>query len=121
LIERCRSERASETPAGTVLSRLIFHRAGVPVRDFGKSWATASKKAGCEGLLFHDMRRSAARNLIRSGVAQAVAMRITGHETDAMFRRYNITSEEDLQDAIEKVTRYNEAESQKVVVMEASR
>ena len=111
LIERRRSRRA----VGTVLSNLVFHRAGTPVRDFGKSWATAAKRAGFEGCLFHDLRRSAARNLIRSGVAQAVAMRITGHETPSMFTRYNITSEDDLRDAIEKVTKYNQAEQQKVV------
>ena len=61
-----------------------------------------------------DLRRCAARNLIRSGVAQAVAMCITGHETDAMFRRYNIT-EADLRDTMQKVTKYNNAEQQKVV------
>jgi Phage integrase family. len=88
---------------------------GVQVRDFDKSWAAACKKAECEGCLFHDLRRSAARNLIRSGVAQAVAMCITGHETDAMFRRYNITSEADLRDAMQRVTKYNKAEQQKVV------
>jgi integrase len=115
LIERRRSERASETLAGTVLGNLVFHRAGVPVRDFGKSWATATKKAGCEGLIFHDMRRSAVRNLVRSGVTETVAMRITGHKTRSVFDRYNITSEDDLRDAIEKVTRYNEAEQRKVV------
>jgi hypothetical protein len=39
-----------------------------------------------------------------------LAMCITGHETDAMFRGYNITSEADLRDAMQKVTKYNKAE-----------
>jgi integrase len=47
----------------------VFSREdGKPVRYFRKSWANVCKAAGCEGLLFHDLRRSAARNLRRAGV-----------------------------------------------------
>ncbi len=74
--------------------------------DFSKLWRAACKKAGVAGLRLHDLRRSAVRNLIRAGVGQAVAMAISGHETEAMFRRYNITSEEDLRDAARRVTDY---------------
>ena len=41
--------------------------------------------------------------LIRAGVDQTVAMRISGHRTDSTLRRYNITSEDDLREAVEKV------------------
>lgn len=74
--------------------------------DFSKLWRAACKKAGVAGLRLHDLRRSAVRNLIRAGVPQTVAMAISGHETEAMFRRYNITSEEDLRDAARRVTDY---------------
>lgn len=85
------------------------------MQEFRKSWATSTKLAGFEGRLFHDLRRSCARNLIRSGVSQSVAMKITGHATSSMFSRYDITNTEDITDAMERVLRYNKAEQERVV------
>lgn len=68
-----------------------------------------------DGRIFHDLRRSAARNLIRSGVSRSVAMKITGHLTEAMFERYNITDEADLREAMQKVTQHQQVEQQKLV------
>jgi integrase len=56
-----------------------------------------------EGLILHDFRRSAVRNMIRRGVSQNVAMRISGHKTADVFRRYDITDEPDLIDATDKI------------------
>ena len=53
-------------------------------------------------MLRHDLRRTAARSLIRSGVPEVVSMRITGHRTRAIFDRYNIVSPANLQDATRK-------------------
>jgi len=115
LIERRKEARSIKTDSGVLLSSLVFHRAGKTIAEFRKSWATACKKAGCEDRIFHDLRRSAARQLIRSGVTKDVARQLGGWKTDSMFSRYNVCDEEDLRDAMEKVTTYNEAESQKVV------
>jgi integrase len=52
------------------------------------------------GLLFHDLRRSAVREMDRAGVRQTVAMKITGHKTSSMWRRYRITSVEEVRDAL---------------------
>jgi integrase len=121
LIERRKEARSVETPQGIILVNLVFHRGGEAISEFRKAWSTATLKAGCPNLLFHDLRRSAARQLIRSGTSKDVAKMVGGWKTDSMFSRYNVTGEEDLRDAMEKVTQYNKLESQKIVAIEANR
>jgi Phage integrase family len=57
-------------------------------------------------MIFHDLRRTAARNMIRGGVPQSVAMRVTGHRSDSMFRRYDVASLDDKLEAIRKARTY---------------
>jgi integrase len=84
----------------------VFHHAGAPVGDFRKAWARACGRAGFPKLRFHDLRRSAARNLDKSGVSQSVGMQITGHETPSMYRRYRIVDEQDIELALTKAQAY---------------
>jgi integrase len=63
------------------------------------------------GLTLHDLRRSAARNLIRAGVDRGTAMSITGHKTESVFERYNITDAADRKDALIKVGLYHSRQS----------
>jgi integrase len=75
----------------------------VPRGGFGKRWRTACAKAGVPGRLLHDFRRSAVRNLERRGIPRSVAMKLTGHRTEAVYRRYAIVSDAQLREAAERL------------------
>jgi integrase len=105
-------------------------RRGMQVTDIRKGWAKAvattktleaartleirpedvtdEQRNAAKGIdrLFHDLRRTGVRNLIRAGVPQKVAMMISGHKTTSTFSRYNIVDERDLHDAADKLAKY---------------
>jgi integrase len=84
----------------------LFHHNGEPIGDFRKAFDAACAACGLQGILPHDLRRSAVRNFIRAGVKESVAMRLSGHRTRSVFDRYNIVSEDDLIDASTKLQQF---------------
>jgi integrase len=109
-----------------VCFRLDAKGHALQIQGFRKSWYRACVKVGLgtmqpaidratgkakpklvyQGMIFHDLRRSGVRNLVRAGVPERVAMAISGHKTRAIFDRYNITSGNDLSEAGRKLDTY---------------
>jgi len=70
---------------------------------FHMTWRGACERAGVPGRLVHDLRRTAVRNFERAGVPRSVAMKLSGHKTESIYRRYAIVSEADLAEGVRKV------------------
>jgi integrase len=94
---------AIERTTGQIIPWVFTGPNGSPIIDFRKAWRNACRRAGVPGRLFHDLRRSAVRGLERAGVARSVAMAITGHRTESVYRRYAIVDAAALQEGVAKL------------------
>ncbi len=102
----------------------VCHRKGHRLLSIKTAWQSACVKVGLgywenpagkyvgerryRGALVHDFRRTGIRNLVRAGVPEKVAMRISGHKTRSVFDRYNSVNENDLIDAGKKVVDHHQ-------------
>ena len=105
ILERRRAVRREDIPW------VFFRETGRQVREFRRSWKTASQKvwlpmAKTQRKNFHDVRRTTARDLNRAGVPDPIAMSIMGHKTRAMYDRYNIVDEGDISTALTQAEAY---------------
>lgn len=106
-------ERKEETERkhGCKVKALFFYyepsKNGLPagrrIKSFRRAWATATEAAGVPDRIFHDFRRTSARNLVRAGVSENVVMELCGWESRSVFDRYNIVTRADLRDAVSKL------------------
>ena len=107
---------------GRVLPDVFVHTEKGPLqgqrqREFNKAWRSACRKAGYTGTLLHDLRRSGVRAMVRSGTPESVAMRISGHATVAVFKRYDIVSDQDLREARDRRAQFGHNQAAKVVTL----
>ena len=77
-----------------------------PIQRIGTAFKAACRRAGIVNLRIHDFRHTASTNLRRAGVDTATAMKIVGHKSDRMHRRYNTIEPEDLQRAAAQLHAY---------------
>ena len=84
----------------------VFLYKGKPWKNPRTAFAAACRRAGIRGLRLHDLRHTASTNLRRAGVDTMTAMKIVGHKSEQMPRRYNTIQPEDLHEAAQKLQRY---------------
>lgn len=99
----------------------VFHRDGEPIKTFRRSWLTACRRAGVPGRIPHDLRRSAVRRLEAAGVPRTTAMKLVGHKTEAIYRRYAIVSESEMRAAAAKLEVLTEEKAVEAKVVEFSK
>jgi hypothetical protein len=107
----------------------LFHRDGRPIKSFRRCWLTSCVKAGlgteirsADGKLIkkigaripHDFRRTAIRNLERAGVPRSAAMKMVGHRTESIYRRYSIVEEKMLVEAADKLDQFHAIDQQPI-------
>src|SRR5882762_712018 len=109
-LERQRARTlVDEKVTGTIIA-WMFHRSGKPIKSFRRAWVTACRKAGIPGRLPHDFRRTAVRNLERAGVPRSTAMKMVGHKTESIYRRYAIVDEAMLKEGAVKLQTLHDAQ-----------
>lgn len=109
LQEQRERTRALERERGEIIP-WVFHREGNQILSMRTAWNGATRRAGLKGWLFHDLRRTAVRNLERAGVPRSVAMKLTGHTTEEVYRRYAIADSAALMEGVGKLARLHAGE-----------
>lgn len=83
---------------------------GGRIVTFDRTWKRACREAGLGHTVFHDLKRSAVRNMERARVPRTVAMALIGHKTESIYRRYGITDQEDHERGVRLLARLSQKE-----------
>jgi integrase len=117
LIERRRVAQIDGIP--WVFHRVVQGKPGTPIKEFYRSWDTALKKAGIpDDRIFHDFRRTAIRNMHRAKVPRQTAKKISGHKTDAIYNRYDIVDEDDIEAGVLLTQQYLDGDNTVTVTLD---
>jgi integrase len=123
LLERQRERATAYAKRTGQLVPWVFHHDGARIQEFYTAWHGACRRASIVkrgnleevvrpallGRVPHDFRRTAVRNLVRAGVPEHIAMKLTGHKTRDIFDRYDIVSERDLSEGVAKLAQFHAA------------
>ena len=90
----------------SLIGPYVFQFKGKPIKRIKRAFHSAARKAGIANVRFHDLRHCAATNLRRAGVDTVTAMKIVGHKSEKMHRRYNSVSDGDLSTAARRLNSY---------------
>jgi integrase len=105
-----------ERDIGCVITHVFCYPDGRQVRFPEQAFNNASARAGCPGLLIHDLRRSAVRNLKRAGVSETEIMKLVGLKTRSIFTRYDIVDESRLLEAADRLSALYEATPERQIL-----
>src|SRR5215470_15076002 len=108
VLERQRERTTAEEKTTGAVIPWVFHRAGMRIKSFRRAWVTACTKAGIPERVPHDFRRTAVRNLERAAVPRSTAMKMVGHRTESIYRRYAIVDKTMLKEGAVKLQRLHE-------------
>jgi integrase len=108
--------RAVERDSGRIVP-WVFHRGGERIKSLRNGWDAACRRAGLPASIFHDLRRTAVRNLEQAGVPRSTAMKLTGHRTEAIYRRYAIADRATLAEGVAKLARLHAGPAEAATVV----
>jgi integrase len=72
----------------------------------------ACRSAEIANTTFHDLRHTFVTNARRAGIDYFRIMAMTGHQTIAVFKRYNLVDEQDLRAAMNQMDTYMDTSTQ---------
>jgi len=96
----------------------MFQRQGKQLRSFRKAFENARRDLKVPALLFHDLRRTAVRNMERAGIQRTTARQVSGHKTESVYIRYAISAERDALEVGDRMTEFHQRERAKAAAEE---